>query len=70
MPHPFTADFRKRDFNTTFFTDNAAILHALIFAAQTFVIADRAKNTGTEQAIFFRLERPVVNGFRLFNLAK
>ena len=68
VTHPLTADLLQRNFNTTFFADNAAILHALIFAAQTFVVFDRAKDTRTEQAITLGLKRPVVDGFWLFDL--
>ena len=68
VAHPLTADLLQRDFNTTFFADNAAIFHTLIFAAQTFVIFDRAKDTRAEQAITLGLECPVVDGFRLFDL--
>ena len=70
MAHTFAAYFLERNFNTTFLADNAAILHALIFTAQAFVIFDRAKDTCTEQAVTFRLERPVVDGFRLFDLTE
>jgi hypothetical protein len=41
------------------------MFHALVFAAQAFPVSDRAKDAGAEQAIAFRLERAVVDGFRL-----
>ena len=69
VAHPLTADLLQRDFHTAFFADNAAIFHALVFAAQAFVILDRAKDTGAEQAVTLGLERAVVDGFRLFDLA-
>ncbi len=46
------------------------ILHALVFAAQAFVILDRTEDTRAEQAITLRLERPVVDGFRLLDLTE
>src|SRR3989338_6533968 len=70
VAHPFTADLLQRDFNTAFFADNAAIFHALVFAAQAFVILDRAKDTRAEQAVTFRLERAVVDGFRFLDLTE
>ena len=69
VAHTFTADFLQRHFNAAFLADNAAILHALIFAAQTFVILDRAKDTRAEQTVTLGLERAVVDGFGLFDLA-
>ena len=70
VAHTLTADLLQRDFDTAFLADNAAIFHALIFAAQAFVIFDRAKDTRAEQAITLGLERPVVDGFRLLDLTE
>ena len=64
-PHP-----GQGDFDTAFFADNTFVLHAFIFAAETFIVLDRAKNARAEQAIAFRLEGPVVDGFWLLDLAK
>src|SRR5690606_1963757 len=49
--------------------DDAAILHALVLAAQALVILDRPEDPGAEQPVPFRLERPVVDRFRLLDLA-
>ena len=62
MAHTLATDLLQRYFNTTFFADNAAILHALIFAAQAFVVFDRAKDTRAEQTVAFWFERTVVDG--------
>ena len=70
MAHPLAPHLLQRDFNAALFADDAAILHALVFAAQAFVILDRPKDTGAEQAVTFRLERAVVDGFRLLDLAE
>ncbi|MNR31604.1 hypothetical protein D3C85_1491250 [compost metagenome] len=43
------------------------MLQALVLAAQALVVLDRAKDLGAEQAIAFRLERPVVDRFRLLH---
>ena len=68
MAHPFAADLLQRDFHTAFLADDAAIFHALVFAAQAFVILDRAKDTRAEQTVTLRLERTVVDGFGLLDL--
>ena len=70
VAHTLAAHLLQRDFDAAFFADNAAIFHALIFAAQAFVILDRAKDTRAEQTVTLRLERPVVDGFGLFDLAE
>ena len=70
VPHTFAANFSERNFNATFFADNATMLQALVFAAQAFVVFDGSKNFGAKQAIAFWLERAVVNGFRFFDFAK
>ena len=70
VAHTLTTYFLKGNFNTTFLADNAAILHALIFTAEAFVVFDRAKDARTEQAVALWLEGTIVDGFRLFDLAK
>ena len=68
MAHTLAAHFLEGNFNAAFLADDAAILHALIFAAEALVILDRAKDPSAEKAITLRLEGPVVDGFRLFDL--
>ena len=70
MAHAFAAHLRQGDFNAAFLAYNAAIFHPLVFAAQTFIVTDWTENTCTEQTILFRLERAVIDGFRLFNLTE
>ena len=70
VAHPLAADLLQGDFHAAFLADNAAILHPLIFAAQAFVILDRAKDACAEKAVTLRLERAVVDGLWLFDLAK
>ena len=69
MAHTFPTHTRQRDLHTALLTGNAAILDPLIFPAKALIIFDRAKDTRAEQAITLRLEGPVIDGFRLFNLA-
>ncbi len=70
MPHTLATDLRECDFNAALLADDAAILHTLVLTAKTFVILDRTEDPGTEQAVPFRFEGPVVDGFRLLDLAE
>ena len=70
MAHPFTPHFGERDLDTTFLTDHAAVLQSLVFAAKTLIVANRPEDLGAEQPITFRLEGPIVDGFRLLHLPK
>ena len=68
--HALTANLGLRDFNAALLADDAAMLEALVLAAQALVVLDRAKDLGAEQAIAFRLERPVVDRLRLLDLTE
>src|SRR3546814_5269613 len=46
------------------------LFHALILAAQAFLVLDRPKDARAEQAVTFGLERAVVDGFGLLDLAE
>ncbi len=70
VSHAFTTHFRQSNFNAALLTDNSAVLHALVFATQAFVIFYWAKNFGTEETFTFGLERTIVDGLWLFNFAK
>jgi hypothetical protein len=70
VAHALAADLRQRDFNAALLADHALVLHALVLAAQALVVLDRAKNTRAEQAVTLRLERAVVDGLGLFDLAE
>ena len=70
VAHAFAAHLAQRDFNAAFFADHAAMLEALVLAAQALVVLDRAEDAGAEQAIALRLEGTVVDRFRLFNFAE
>src|ERR1700742_1585281 len=69
MAHTLAAHLRERDFNAALLADDALVLHALVLAAQAFVILDRPEDAGAEQAIPLRLEGAVVDGLRLLDLA-
>ncbi len=69
MAHALAPYLGGDDLHAAFFTDNAAVLHALVLAAVALVVLYRAEDLGAEQAIPLRLEGAVVDGFRLFHLA-
>jgi hypothetical protein len=46
------------------------MLEPLVLAAQALIILDGAEDLGAKKAVALRLEGPVVDGFRLFDLAK
>jgi hypothetical protein len=48
MAEAFTADFRQGDFDAALVADDAAVLHALVLAAQAFPVRDRTENFGAE----------------------
>ena len=70
MAHAFAADLRDGDFNAAFFADNTLIFHALVLTAQAFIILDRTEDAGTEQAVTLGLERAIIDGFGLLDLAE
>src|SRR3546814_11673670 len=51
MAHPLAADLRHSDFDTALFADDALVLHALVLAAQAFIVLDRTEDAGAEQAV-------------------
>ena len=70
MPHALAPHFGKRDFNAALFANDTLVLHALVLAAQAFVILHGSKNARAKKSIAFRLERTVVDGFRLFDFTE
>src|SRR5690242_15824992 len=65
MAKALAADFTERHFHAALIADDAAMLHPLVFSAETLPVGDRAKNLRAEEAVALRLERAVVDGFRL-----
>src|SRR3974390_2255770 len=68
MPHALSPHAREGDFHRALFADDALVLHALVLAAQAFIVLDRAEDARAEQAIALGLERAIVDGLRLFDL--
>ncbi|MCG3768875.1 MAG: hypothetical protein JW394_0996 [Nitrospira sp.] len=69
VAHALPADLGLNDFDAALVADDAAVLHALILAAITLPILDRAENLRAKQSVFFRLKRPVIDGLRLLHFA-
>ena len=70
VAHALTTYLRQCNLNTTLLTDNTAMLEALVLTTKALVVLDRTKNLGTEKTIALRLERPIVDGLGLLNLAE
>ena len=69
MAHTLTTNLCQRDFNATLFTDNTAMLEALVLSTETLIVFNRAKDLGAEKTITLWLERTIVNCLGLLNLA-
>jgi len=69
MAHPLAAHLGLDHLDAALFADDAAMAHALVFAAVTFVVLGRTEDFRAEQPIAFRLEGPVVDGLGLLDLA-
>ena len=69
VAQPFAAHLGERDFHAALVADHAAVLHALVLAAQALPVGYRAENAGAEQAVALRLEGAVVDRFRLGDFA-
>jgi hypothetical protein len=69
VAHALATNARQRDFHAALFADDALVLHALVLAAQAFIVLDRAKDARAEETVAFRLERAVVDRLRLLDLA-
>ena len=68
VAHALAAHFGLRDLDAALLADDAAVLQALVLAAQALVVLDRPEDLRAEQSVALRLERPVVDGFRLLDL--
>jgi hypothetical protein len=69
VAHALAAHAAQRDFHAALFADDALVLHPLVLAAQAFVVLDRTEDARAEKAVTLRLERAVVDRFRLLDLA-
>src|SRR4051794_15971437 len=69
MAHAVAADLRQGHFDAALLADDTAVFHPLVLATQAFVVFYRSENAGAEQTIPFRLEGPIIDRFRLLDLA-
>ena len=69
VAHALTTHFGQRNFYAALLANDTTMLEALVLAAQALIVFDRSKNFGAEQTVTLRLERPIVNGLRLFDFA-
>ncbi len=69
MPHTLPANTCLGDFDAAAVADHTFVTDLFIFTTVTFPVLARPENLFTEQTILFRLQRPVIDGFRLFHLA-
>ena len=69
VTHPFPAHLGTGDFYAAAVADLALVANFFILPAVALPVLGRAKDALTEQAVPFRLEGAVVDGFRLQNLA-
>ena len=70
VAHALAAHLGLRDFDAALLADHAAMLEALVLAAQALVVLDGSEDLGAEQAVALRLEGAVVDGLRLLDLAE
>ena len=69
VAHALAAHLGERHFDAALLADHAAVLQALVLAAQALVVLDRAEDLGAEEAVALRLEGAVVDRLRLLHLA-
>ncbi len=69
VAHALAAHLGLGHFDAALLAHHAAMLQALVLAAQALVVLHGPEDLGAEQAVAFRLERPVVDGLRLLHFA-
>src|SRR6516225_2215292 len=69
MAHALAPHARQRHLDRALLADDALVLHALVLAAQAFVVLDRPEDACAEQAVTLGLEGTIVDRLRLLDLA-
>ena len=69
MRHAIAAHLLHRDFDAALLADDAFVLHALVLAAQAFVVLHRSEDARAEQPVALRLEGAIVDRLRLLHFA-
>ena len=70
VAHALAPDLLQRHLDAALLADDAAVLHPLVLAAQALVVLDRTEDARAEEAVTLRLERAVVDGLGLLDLAE
>ncbi|MNQ60106.1 hypothetical protein D3C85_743750 [compost metagenome] len=68
--HALATHLGQGDFHAALLADHAAVLEALVLAAQALVVLHRTEDLGAEQAVTLGLEGTVVDGLRLLNFTE
>ena len=69
VAHPLTAHLGAGDLDATALADDALEAHALVLAAVALPVPGGTEDLLAEQPVLFRLQRPVVDGLGLLDLA-
>ena len=69
VAHAVTPNLAARDLDTAALADDPLESHALVLAAVTLPVTRRAEDPFAEQTVLLRLQRAVVDGFGLLDLA-
>ena len=69
VAHALAAHLGLGHLDAALLADDAAVLQALVLAAQALVVLHRPEDLGAEQAVPLRLEGAVIDGLRLLHLA-
>ena len=69
VTHALAADAAQRDFDAAAIANHTLVLDALVLAAGALPVAGGSEDPLAEETAFFRLEGPVVDGFRVLHLA-
>src|SRR5205814_8572199 len=68
--HALAADLRDSNLDAALLADDALVFHALVLAAQAFIVLDRTEDARAEQPVTLGLERAVVDRLGLLDLAE
>ena len=69
VAHPLTADLRAGDLDAALVADDALVADPLVLAAVALPVLRRTEDALVEETVLLRLERPVVDGLGLRDLA-
>src|SRR6185295_493944 len=69
VAHALAPDLAERDLHAAAVADDAAIADPLVLPAMALPVLHRTEDALAEEAVLFRLERPVVDRLRLGDLA-